>query len=84
MNARSKRVNSSVQWKSIDATWKARREGKIFAPATASSSPRDKGGDLEAVVARIADGQEAGSPAPAEFGAMSAAVRAGIRGPRPD
>ena len=51
------------------------REGKIFAPGYGEFSTGDAGGDLEAVsLASPTDRRP--DPAPAEFGALSAAVRA--------
>jgi len=51
------------------------REGKIFAPGYGEFSTGDPGGDLEAVsLASPTDRRP--DPAPAEFGALSAAVRA--------
>jgi hypothetical protein len=51
------------------------REGKIFAPGYGEFSTGDPGGDLEAVsLASPTDRRP--DPAPAEFGAFSAAVRA--------
>jgi hypothetical protein len=50
------------------------REGKVFAPGYGEFSTGDPGGDLEAVSLASPTDSRPG-PAPAEFGALSAAVR---------